>query len=826
MGCGSAPSAGAVLHGIVPCRRGGPRIWISSAVSAFPLCLRLCRLLMVVICLAMAGTAAALQPEADSEEEPQVLIDRAEQVLDEVEKGLDKVRESEQFTRLAERALAAQRDAQAASRTLAPELEQVQARLQQLGTVQQGVSEPGDLRAERSKLSRQQSRLGSAHKHAELLVLRAQQASERIERQRVQQFSTQLSLRVASPLSPALWSDLLKQAPVDLQKLSDLYWRQRDAAAASLAQRGYGLSVSALLLVLLLALPLRMWLRHLGCRYAASHVPGGRLRRSALALWLVLVGTLTLGLAALVLVECMRSVNAIPQGMERLAWEFVVASFVAAFISSLSTSLLMRNQSTWRLFPIDDAIADRLRWHCQITAVVAWLSLMVHAINAVARSSDALNVASQGVAALLYCALIIWVLRVLARRTRRTSAGDEVESLPELSTRSGGVIVLVRLLGHLTVIVALLATLLGYLNFALFVTSQIIWAGLVLVLTAMLMAFADDLTSWMFRPNGRFSRALANVLGVGVSGLTQFGVLLSAALRVVLVAIGVAALLMPYGSSLSLFASWFDAFTHGVTIGTMTITPGALVRALVVLSIGLGIVHVVQQWLVGTYLPKTRLDPGARNSISTVLRYLGWLVVTLWTLAAMGIGMSQLALVVSALSVGIGFGLQAITQNFVSGLILLFERPVKIGDWVRIGDQEGDIRKINVRATEIQVGDRSTLIVPNSELITKSVRNMTLSNPMGRVQMQFAVPLGVDMGKVRELLLEIFAAHERTVDEPAPSVYIDSISAGHANFNSFVYVGSPREAYRVRSELFFTLLQRMAEAGIALQSPQDIRISR
>ncbi|NEK65268.1 MAG: mechanosensitive ion channel, partial [Xanthomonas perforans] len=105
----------------------------------------------------------------------------------------------------------------------------------------------------------------------------------------------------------------------------------------------------------------------------------------------------------------------------------------------------------------------------------------------------------------------------------------------------------------------------------------------------------------------------------------------------------------------------------------------------------------------------------------------------------------RLALVLSALSVGIGFGLQAITQNFVSGLILLAERPVKIGDWVRIGDQEGDVRKISVRATEIQVGDRSTLIVPNSELITKSVRNMTLSNPMGRVQLQFSVPLETDV---------------------------------------------------------------------------------
>ncbi|HBK46963.1 MAG TPA: DUF3772 domain-containing protein, partial [Xanthomonadaceae bacterium] len=578
------------------------------------------------------------------------------------------------------------------------------------------------------------------------------------------------------------------------------------------------------------AFPLRLFLRHLGRRYAASRAPGGRLRRSGLALWFLSVGTLCLGLAALILIECLRAVGAIPASIGRLADAFVVSSFVAAFISSLSVSLLMPEQPSWRLFPLDDDIARRLRWYCHATALVAWVSGFAITLNQVARTSSALTVATEGVAALLYSGLILSALASLSLVPGKAGPvadqdAGQAEPAP-VTSRRGGIIVLVRLLGHLTVLSALVAALFGYLNFALFLTSQMIWIALVASLIGLLMAFADDLATWVFKPEGRFSRALAHALGLGGNRLAQAGVLLSAALRLMLLAVGVAALLMPYGSNLSVFSGWYDAVSRGLRIGTITITPGAVIRALLVVALGMGALQVIQQWLVNTYLPKTDLEPGARNSVSTVVRYLGLLLVVLWTLAALGIGMSQLALVVSALSVGIGFGLQAITQNFVSGLILLAERPVKIGDWVRIGDQEGDIRRINVRATEIQVGDRSTLIVPNSELITKTVRNMTLSNPMGRVQLQFAVPLDNDVARVRELLLEIYAGHARTLPEPAPSVFIDSIANGQANFNSFVYVSSPRDAYGVRSDLYFALLQRLAAEGIPLQSPQDVRIHR
>ncbi|MCC4603320.1 DUF3772 domain-containing protein [Xanthomonas campestris pv. parthenii] len=759
----------------------------------------------------------------------QTQLDGAQKVLDQGEAGIEKA-DTDSLRKLTDSVVEVQRKAQEIARQLDPPLKQISSQLAGLGDVQPG--EAADLKKQREALKKEKNALDAEFKRANLLDSQARELADRLEQKRAQLFSVQLSTRVASPLSPALWAQIAQQWPDDRSRLRGLYDDAVQAVRAGTAANGAGSLVTGMTIALLLAFPLRIFLRHLGRRYAASRAPGGRLRRSGLALWFLLVGTLSLGMAAWVLAESMRAIAQVPADLDELLGAFVFISFIAAFVGSLSASLLMKHQPSWRLFPLDDATVDRLRVHCLATAAVSWCSGMAIKINEVARTSSAAATATDAAAALLYAGLILSALAGLslslrARAASAGAAGADSSEPPPVVSRGGGVIVLIRLLGHVAVIVSLLAALFGYLNLSLFIARQIIWITLICSLLGLLVVFADDLLTWVFNPEGRFNRALSHASGMGSARLVQLGLLLSAAVRVALILLGIAALITPYGANLSAVTGWAENVSHGIYLSDeLTITPAAVVRALLVFVLGLGVVHVAQQWLLTTYLPKTELDAGARNSISTVARYLGWLVVVVWGLTALGLDLKRLALVLSALSVGIGFGLQAITQNFVSGLILLAERPVKIGDWVRIGDQEGDVRRISVRATEIQVGDRSTLIVPNSELITKSVRNMTLSNPMGRVQLQFSVPLDADAAKVRDMLLTLFAEHAKVLAEPAPSVFIDSLAGGHINFNSFAYVSSPRDSYGVRSELFFALLQRMDGAGIALQSPQEIRFSR
>jgi potassium efflux system protein len=268
------------------------------------------------------------------------------------------------------------------------------------------------------------------------------------------------------------------------------------------------------------------------------------------------------------------------------------------------------------------------------------------------------------------------------------------------------------------------------------------------------------------------------------------------------------------------------AFAQGIEVGGVSISPGAIMRSIVVLFVALAIVRAFMAWLDRRYLPATDLDGSGRNSVSLVARYLGIGLAILWSLASLGIGIERIALLLSALSVGIGFGLQAITSNFVSGLILLAERPIKIGDWIRVGTDEGDVKRISVRSTEITLADHSTLIVPNSELITKSVLNKTLSSPLGRIQIQFSVLLDTDAQRVLDIVMTAFANEPAILDDPAPAAFIDAIADGRILFNCFAHVPSPRDAYGARSNVLRELLTRFRQEDIDIGTvPQRLELA-
>jgi small-conductance mechanosensitive channel len=230
----------------------------------------------------------------------------------------------------------------------------------------------------------------------------------------------------------------------------------------------------------------------------------------------------------------------------------------------------------------------------------------------------------------------------------------------------------------------------------------------------------------------------------------------------------------------------------------------------------------VRRWLEKSYLPKTRMDMGVRTSLATGVTYLGALVALLLTCGYLGLSLDKIALFASALSVGIGFGLQSVIGNFVSGLILMAERPVKVGDWIAIGDLEGDIRKINVRATEIEMSDKSKLIVPNSDLISKTVRNVTHGGSLGRVMIVLKVDHDADPSVVRDLLLARVQGHPEILKEPATGVYLANVKDGALEFNVFAYVATPRAAYRVKSELLFQIVPDLKAKGIALASSSPV----
>ena len=282
-----------------------------------------------------------------------------------------------------------------------------------------------------------------------------------------------------------------------------------------------------------------------------------------------------------------------------------------------------------------------------------------------------------------------------------------------------------------------------------------------------------------------------------------------------------AQILLPYGTSPGDIVARLTSTQAEITLGQVTISPAAVFGSIALFLIGLAATRAVRGWLEVRYLPKTRMDLGARTSLAALFSYAGIAVALLLAFAYLGLTFSQITLLASALSVGIGFGLQSIIGNFVSGLILLVERPVKVGDWVAIGDLEGDVKAINIRATEIEMMDRSKLIVPNSDLISKTVRNVT-HGAIGRIRIVLRLDGDADPIAVRDLVLGHLKAHPKVLTAPAPAVYFTDVHDGGLEFTGVAVVPSPRDAFVAKSDLLFRIIPDLRNKGLNLSSANAI----
>lgn len=749
---------------------------------------------------------------------------QAERDVASVDAALDRRVDADDRLALRTKALAAKDAATDAAGRLQDQLSLVDAKVAQLGAPASGVGEAADIRAQRADLARQHAALDSAVKRGRLLGVTAQQLVDEIAQGQAAQFSERLSAHSPSPLSSAFWRAVLLSAPRDLRRISAFVTSGAAQVRAQLRDRSRGqvpwqALLGAVLFVALMG-PGRLALQRVGKRFLIEGAPGHRVRRSGYAIWRIAVGTLTPLLASFTLVQGVRWAR-----LEATSWTSMLDGLVGAMTfagltASVTGALLMRTQPSWRVAAIGDAAATRLRPFSLLLAGLSFATIMVEVFNRAVNASGAARVASQAAEASLHLLLLAATLLALGRLRAEQTRDEQGET-----TRAG--LAAVTLLAWAVVLVAGGALLIGYIGFSLFLVQLVAW-GVVLGSGAyLLMTAIDDVATSVFKRSSATGRTLVRALGLRGSSVDQFGVLLSGCLRVVVALTAFGLLLSPFGAGngVSTLFGRVGTLAQGVEIGGVAISPGTIVRGLVVLFVGLALVRAFMGWLEGRYLPATDLDGSGRNSVSLVARYVGVALAVIWALASLGIGVERIALLLSALSVGIGFGLQAITSNFVSGLILLAERPIKIGDLVRVGTDEGDVKRISVRSTEIELADHSTLIVPNSELITKSVLNKTLASPLGRIQIQFSVPLGTDAARVREIVLAIFTAETAVLDDPAPSAFIDSIADGRILFNCFAHVETPRAAYPTRSSVFMALLGRFADEGIDIGTvPQRLEM--
>lgn len=776
-------------------------------------------LLTLLLVLGTAPAQAQVAPTAELSRQ----IAQAEADLRTVDRALDTPVDADDRSALRVKALAVQQTVRATEGQLEDQLAMVDARIAGLGPVTKDVAEAPDIQRQRQNLARNRTVIDAAFKRGRLAEVEAQQLVDEMDRSQAEQLNETLSTRVHSPLAPAFWTSLFASMPRDMRRV-DLFLTQGFKQIR--AQWDGGLPWQALLgaaLAFTFLFPIRLAGRRFGQRYLIGSAPGHRVRRSVYALWRVLVGTLAPVLAAFMLVQGFRWAGLLPQRWDTLLDGFVGATGFAAFTASLAGALLMRRQPSWRIAPLADETAKRLHPMILLLAAIAFASVLLDYFNSAVGASRTAMAAWQMIEGVVHLTWIAAFLLLLGRL--RAARADRHEAEGGLPIGAG--LAMATLVTWALVILALIALACGYVGLSLFVARLIIWVAILGAALYLLLGTADDVATTLFSRDSHLGQTLSRTVGLRGSVVDQFGVLISGAVRILLVLVALGLLTMPFGGGGGLGSVFgrLGTFAQGIEIGGVAISPGAILRAVIVLTLGLAIVRGFTGWLEKRYLPVTDLDGSARNSAGLVARYVGIALAIIWTLASLGIGVERIALLLSALSVGIGFGLQAITQNFVSGLILLAERPIKIGDWVRVGTDEGDVKRISVRSTEITLADHSTLIVPNSELITKTVLNKTLSSPLGRIQIQFSVPLGTKVDKVLGIVLGAFAEEPAVLEDPAPAAFVDSIADGRILFNCFAHVGSPRDVYGARSRTFLALLREFAANEIDIGTvPQRLEL--
>jgi potassium efflux system protein len=271
--------------------------------------------------------------------------------------------------------------------------------------------------------------------------------------------------------------------------------------------------------------------------------------------------------------------------------------------------------------------------------------------------------------------------------------------------------------------------------------------------------------------------------------------------------------------------TWNSLWSLEVGLGEIRISLGLLFLALAALYASLGLSWLLNGLLEARVFTSLEVDPGARHAVGRLIHYFLVLVGLLVALNLVGIRLESFLVLGGALGVGIGFGLQHVANNFISGLILLFERPVKVGDTVVVDKEWGRVKRIGLRSTIIETFDRSELIVPNSHLVSNTVTNWTLSNPMARVRLQVGVAYGTDLGLALKLLREAAENNPRVLRDPPPAVYFSRFGDSAVELELHAWVADVKERLLAQSEIGLEIQRLFGEAGVEIPFPQrDVHI--
>jgi small-conductance mechanosensitive channel len=698
----------------------------------------------------------------------------------------------------------------ATAEALRPQLAEVRSQIERLGAPPKDQPETPAIASERARLNALAGALDGAIKTTELAWVRAKQMIDRITVMRYQIFSRNLFERRASPLLPSVWSEVAERLPT-------IVWRTRYYGEDWLERsrmRGPAL-LGVLAAALVAALLIRSVVKNLILkrRYQVEGIPTF-FDRIISAATVVPARMLAPIASVSILYVGMDSLGMFSSPWERTAETVLLGMLIYIAGSILASVALAPSQPQWRLVPVDDATASYILLFIKaILAVYILDTVLVEFGRAI--YVPLIITVMQGFLTNLATAvlLLVLLLRPFAPQTgplravnhRDLADTGAVRRLAPLSVKPPLLLLAVAIM---------VSSAIGYVALGRYIAQQIVLTGTILAAAGLFYLGIRAVTR---RRDGAIS-PLGSLLErrFGIEGTRQGQIVklgeIAAMLALVLLVLPL--LMLQWGFAGADIRDWAKALFFGFEVGQFRIS---LMRILfgIVLFIGLlFLTRILQHWLRERVLAQGRMDAGVANSVDLAVGYAGIGIAALMSVSYAGFDVTNLAIVAGALSVGIGFGLQSIVNNFVSGLILLAERPIKVGDWIVVGDQQGNVRRISVRSTEIETFDRASLIVPNSELISGRVLNWTHRNMLGRVVLKVTTDIKTSPKTVVAILEKVACEQPLVQMTPGPRAVLETFTPNSIDFSLSVVLTDVNAANRVKSDLHIAILEAFREAGI------------
>ena len=459
---------------------------------------------------------------------------------------------------------------------------------------------------------------------------------------------------------------------------------------------------------------------------------------------------------------------------------------------------------------LPESLARRLGQRLKILAILAFVGYLLFATLLAQSLPEPAILIFRGIFAAILILNLIWAISLVLR-------------LPLFAHR-----LWLSALVHLSLIAALIIEWMGYRNLAATLARDVVGSLLAFGVTLLLLRLLRDFYDILESGSSPWSYRIHRVMGIKetrkIPGLIWLRFLTGLAIWAGLAYV----LLLVWDVSDTILLQIHTLLTQGFTLGNLTIVPVKLGTALLTIALIILFGGWVRNRLENRWLKKTDMERGAREALVTITGYVFVALAFLAGLGVAGFEFQNLAIIAGALSVGIGFGLQNIVNNFISGLILLFERPIKTGDWVVVGDTEGYVKRIRIRSTQIQTFDRADVIVPNSELISSQVTNWMLKDERGRLRLPVGVAYGSDTARVKEILERIASEHPQVVNDgslPKPYVLFRGFGDSALDFELRAFVRNVDNRLRILSDLNFATDAAFREAGIEIPFPQrDVHV--